>query len=303
MNGGSGWRFHSTEPASVSDSFKSAPPPKPLSYTPAPCLSLADTRLPFLPSVRLRHPSLAPSTRRKFLVFGANIGTFRRAAGPHGDGAMTDPAALTGRHVRLEPVTPAHREEMRAALDCDADNWAIQIVSAQGPNFEGYWAAMLATPGRLAYAVRVVDPASPQCGRLAGTSSLLFVDGLVLDGRDFRARDLDGAPLPGHRTVEIGSTWFRPEFRGQAVNPEVKLLMLGEAFRAGAERVALRVDARNARSQAAIAKLGAVREGVMRRSFITWTGHKRDTVVYSIVAEEWLEVRARLEARVAGHSS
>lgn len=185
------------------------------------------------------------------------------------------PRILSGRHVRLEPVTAADHDAMRAALDCDAENWAIQLVSAQGAHWPDYWDAMLHAPGRIAFAVRGVAS-----GALAGTSSFLFVD----------AR---------HRTLEIGSTWFRPEYRGGATNPEAKLLMLDAAFSAGAERVALRIDARNLRSQAAVAKLGAVREGVIRRHFITWTGHARDTAVFSIIAEEWPAVRARLEARLA----
>jgi RimJ/RimL family protein N-acetyltransferase len=103
---------------------------------------------------------------------------------------------------------------------------------------------------------------------------------------------------PQHRTVEIGYTWFRPEYRGTAINPETKLLMLAEAFRAGARRVQFSVSAVNTRSQAAVLKLGAKREGLLRNHRITWTGQRRDTVLFSIVAEEWDEVRERLRARL-----
>ena len=181
---------------------------------------------------------------------------------------------LEGRHVRLEPASDSLREEMRAALDCDPDNWAIQSVNARGADFDGYWQAMVATPGRIAFAVR--DLAS---GRLAGTSSLFDIS-------------------PQHRSLEVGYTWFRPEFRGRMVNPEAKLLMLSHAFDAGALRVQFSVDARNARSQAAVAKLGAVREGVIRRHRVTWTGHKRDTALFSIIETEWPAVRAGLLARL-----
>jgi N-acetyltransferase len=76
--------------------------------------------------------------------------------------------------------------------------------------------------------------------------------------------------------------------------------MLGHAFAAGAARVQFRVDTRNLRSQAAVAKLGAFREGVLRRDRLTWTGYLRDTVFFSILSSEWPAVKSRLEARLAG---
>ena len=88
-------------------------------------------------------------------------------------------------------------------------------------------------------------------------------------------------------TVEIGNTYYRPKFRGTGFNRRVKAMMLGRAFDSGIRRVEFRVDRRNARSQAAMAKLGAVREGVMRADRITWTGHVRDTVLFAILKDEW----------------
>jgi RimJ/RimL family protein N-acetyltransferase len=102
-----------------------------------------------------------------------------------------------------------------------------------------------------------------------------------------------------HRGVEIGGTFIHPDVRGSAVNAEMKLLMIDHAFVSGAIRVQLRVDARNERSQAAVAKLGATREGVLRRDMVTWTGHMRDTVVFSILSDEWPPLKRRLEERVA----
>jgi RimJ/RimL family protein N-acetyltransferase len=188
---------------------------------------------------------------------------------------IIEPRTLEGKHVRLEPVNEAHREAMRAALDCDPDNWSIQSVSAMGEHFDGYWQMMTETPRRITFAA--YDKAS---GRLAGTSSLFDID-------------------PQHRTLEIGYTWFRPEYRGTAINPEAKLLMLSEAFDAGALRVQFSVSAVNARSQAAVLKLGAKKEGVIRNHRITWNGSKRDTALFSIIAEEWDEVRERLRSRLA----
>jgi RimJ/RimL family protein N-acetyltransferase len=84
-----------------------------------------------------------------------------------------------------------------------------------------------------------------------------------------------------HGGVEIGATLLRPDVRAGLVNPESKILMLGHAFDSGAARVQFKVGSRNERSQAAVAKLGAVKEGVLRRDMRTWTGHQRDTVVFS----------------------
>jgi len=87
--------------------------------------------------------------------------------------------------------------------------------------------------------------------------------------------------------LEIGSTYYVPDMRGTGFNRRVKDLMLRRAFDCGFRRIEFRVDARNARSQAAMTKLGAVREGVLRADRITWTGHVRDTVLFSILANEW----------------
>ncbi len=87
--------------------------------------------------------------------------------------------------------------------------------------------------------------------------------------------------------------------RGTAVNPEAKLLMLAHAFASGAHCVQLKVDAMNARSRAAVLKLGAKQDGILRGDRVTWTGRIRDTVMFSILEDEWPDVRAQLEARVA----
>jgi len=102
-----------------------------------------------------------------------------------------------------------------------------------------------------------------------------------------------------HGGVEIGATFLRSDVRASFVNPKAKKLMLRHAFNAGAVRVQFTVDVRNERSQGAVAKLGAVREGVLRRDTRTWTGHMRDTVVFSILDSEWPTVKLRLEQRLA----
>ena len=121
---------------------------------------------------------------------------------------------------------------------------------------------------------------------------------------------LDGEPVgvscfldvrPAHRGLEIGSTWIAKGHQGTSVNPAAKLLLIRHAFEdLGYERVQLKCDGRNFHSQRAIAKLGAIREGVLRRHMILPDGFIRDTVMFSIVAEEWPAVKAGLESRLTG---
>ncbi len=182
---------------------------------------------------------------------------------------------LRGKGVVLEPVEERHQDELRQLLNRDEEGWDILPRSALGESFPAYWRTMTATPGRRAYAVRQLGT-----GELVGTSSYIDID-------------------PANATLEIGATWFRPEQRGTVANPETKLLMLGHAFGAQAERVQFKVDSRNARSLGALAKLGAIEEGVIRKHMVTWTGFRRDSVLLSILAEEWPSVRGQLLKRVA----
>jgi RimJ/RimL family protein N-acetyltransferase len=187
-------------------------------------------------------------------------------------------AVLTGSWVQLEPLGDQHREALRAAAD-DERSWAHTLVVARGPEFDRWFDDALAHRSagvQFPFAVR----------RLA--------DHAVVGSTSY----LD--PVPRHRRVEIGSTWYTPEVWGTHVNPECKLLLLAHAFDVlGMNRVTLCTDARNARSQAAIEKLGAVKEGVMRSHMVTQGGRVRDSVLYSIVIDEWPEVKARLAGRLA----
>jgi len=108
-------------------------------------------------------------------------------------------------------------------------------------------------------------------------------------------------PDPPNRAVEIGGTYYQPDARGGPVNPECKRLMMAHAFDSGANRVGFRVDVLNARSRAAVLKLGAVQEGIIRADRVTWTGRVRDTVIFSVMAVEWPAVRDRLDARLVGY--
>jgi RimJ/RimL family protein N-acetyltransferase len=103
------------------------------------------------------------------------------------------------------------------------------------------------------------------------------------------------------RGLEIGGTWVGRPWQRTGINTEAKYLLLCHAFEdLGAVRVQLKTDRRNRQSQAAIERLGAVREGVLRRHMIVRDGHVRDTVMYSILDHEWPAVKARLEALLAG---
>jgi len=180
--------------------------------------------------------------------------------------------------VRLEPLTPALTDEMRAALDCDAPSWDIMVGAAYGPHFDGWWASAIsamASGSRVAWAVRRKSD-----GALVGTTSLYEIK-------------------PEHRRCEIGSTFYRPEARGGAINPACKRLLLAHAFAAGAIRVEIITDGVNAASQAAIRKLGARDEGILRKHKITWTGRIRDTAQFAILDEDWPAVREGLDARLA----
>jgi len=184
---------------------------------------------------------------------------------------------LQGRFVRLEPYAAALKEELRTALDCDAEGWSLVSSSGQGEHFDGWWANGLANMAAGQWISFVVRRLSDD--RVVGCSSYINI-------------------RPEHRGLEIGATFLHPDVRAGLVNPEAKRLMLAHAFDAGALRVELLTDMRNRRSQAAIAKLGAVREGVLRRHKITWTGHIRDTVMFAITDLDWPGVRDRLDARL-----
>ena len=189
------------------------------------------------------------------------------------------PVVLENRWVRLEPYGPGLKGELAEALNVDPDVWALMVSSGHGPRFDAWWHAAVAQTeagSRVAYAVR-----RPADGAIVGTTSLY----------DIR---------PEHRRCELGATFYRPDARGGAINPACKRLLLGHAFDAGAVRVEILTDALNLRSRAAIEKLGAPFEGLLRSHKITWTGRVRDTALYAIVAEDWPDVRARLDARLAG---
>ena len=169
-------------------------------------------------------------------------------------------AVLDADELRLEPLEERHREALREACAEDPAIWQIYAISYAPAQFDASFEALLANPARLPFAV-LVD------GELAGMTS--WIDAHVQ-----------------RRSAEIGNTYIRPRFRGGAVNAAMKKLLFAHGFACGLKRIQLCVDIRNERSQAACRKIGATFEGVLRNHMITWTGHDRDTAVFSVVERD-----------------
>ncbi|MER7248788.1 GNAT family protein [Kribbella sp. NPDC000426] len=189
-----------------------------------------------------------------------------------------DGRPLVGDVVRLDRMQASDIDALYAAI---ANEQVYAGGFAGGPaampksadEMRAKW--MPAAAKRFAYVVRMVAD-----GTVVGTSSLADVD-LV------------------NERIHLGYTGYAPAVWGTAVNPAAKLLLLEHAFETcGFGRVKIQTGSKNTRSQAAIAKLGATREGVLRRHMLMADGSFRDTVVFSILADEWPDVRKRLEARI-----
>lgn len=163
-------------------------------------------------------------------------------------------------NLLLTPLEEAHREDLRAVCAEDPDIWRIYASNFGPPDFDRNFAALLASPGRLASAILLDDT-------LVGMSAYLRLD------------------LPGD-TLEIGNSYISPSTRGTGLNRRMKALMIEHAFSCGFRRIEFRVDARNARSQAAVLKLGAHREGLLRAERVIWTGHVRDTVLFGLLESD-----------------
>jgi RimJ/RimL family protein N-acetyltransferase len=192
--------------------------------------------------------------------------------------ASLGPITLMGKHIRLEPMRAAHASALLDAggaaeiwewmpgrpLDAATmEGWLDKAIKAESLGREYPFAVMLVPSGRLVGSTRYLDVQEDD------------------------------------RTVEIGWTWYAPDTWGGVVNPEAKYLLLRHAFEDwGAIRVALKTDIRNLHSQAAIKKLGAKYEGLLRNQRIRPDGSYRDTVVFSITNREWPAVKSRLEQRI-----
>jgi RimJ/RimL family protein N-acetyltransferase len=170
-------------------------------------------------------------------------------------------APMAGDGCRAQLFTDEHHEALKAACAEDRDIWPIYANNFGPDGFDDSIAIYRSSPRNRTFVLFDGD-------ELAGMTSYLGID-------------------EPRQVLEIGGTYYRPHLRGSGFNRRVKDMMLDRAFDCGIRRVEFRVDIRNGRSQAAMKKLGAVREGVLRGDRITWTGHVRDTVLFSILKDEW----------------
>ena len=168
---------------------------------------------------------------------------------------------MIGDGCGAQPFDEKYRDVLREACAEDREIWSIYSMNFGPEEFDRTIDALVARPNTLVFVLFEGD-------ELAGMSSYLGID-------------------EGRQALEIGGTYYRPKFRGTGFNRRVKDMMLQRAFDSGIRRVEFRVDIRNARSQAAMRKLGAVREGVLRADRVTWTGHVRDTVLFAILKDEY----------------
>lgn len=175
-------------------------------------------------------------------------------------------APIVAPGLHLAQLHEGHREALRAICPVDDPVWDIYPSHLAGADFDATFDAILATADRHSFFV-LAD------GQPAGMSGYLHVS-LADNG------------------LELGGTYMTPAVRGTGLNGRIKPLLIDRALDCGFTRIEFRVDARNIRSQKAVEKLGAVREGVVWKQRITWTGHVRDTVIYSILADEWRDRQA-----------
>jgi N-acetyltransferase len=186
------------------------------------------------------------------------------------------PIVLTGKVVRLEPLSEIHADAL-AEAGRDAHIWTVMRYG------------VCDTPEKMSFLVEYL------LSLQAKGTDLPFAVIHLESGRAIgmtRYMDIQ----PANRALEIGGTWYAPAYQRTAVNSECKYLLLSHAFEAQkVVRVQFKADLRNERSLRAIERIGAVREGVLRNHMILPDGTVRSSVYYSILAEEWPLVKQRLE--------
>ena len=185
--------------------------------------------------------------------------------------AFVEPVMLESRNVRLLPLSLAHEEGIRAAAS-DGDLWKLRVTSVPEPHeSKAYIKTALQTDNRFAFAVT-----DATTGEVLGSTSYHDI-------------------LPAVKRVEIGYTWYAASCQRTHVNSTCKLLLLTHAFETlGCNVVGWRTDNFNFASQAAVERLGAQKDGVIRGHAIRRDGTIRDTVMYSMRAGEWPEAKAQL---------
>jgi len=183
---------------------------------------------------------------------------------------------LTNGRVRLEPFAEHHRAPLAALAGADPALFRHMPFPVAERGYSAWFDLLRADQA----AGRSIPHAIFADGAVVGQSCYLNL-------------------RPGDAGVEIGSTWYAAAAQGTFVNPAAKLLLIGNAFGAGAERVELKTDALNTRSRAAMLKMGAQFEGIHRKHMRRADGSLRDTAWFSVIRDEWPAVKAGLEARIA----
>ena len=194
--------------------------------------------------------------------------------------------ALRGAYIYLEPATEAHRELLRP-LAKDERLWeftkTLLITDTYDTQFDDYYNIALATT--------------------VNENGQAFVIRQTKDNRILGMTRVHNVVLKD-RGCEIGHTWYVPDVWGQVHNKECKLLLLTHLIeRLGFARVAFRVAHQNVRSQKAVEKIGGVREGELRKATIRNDGTWRNTVIFSIIDDEWPEKKQKLQELIAGHQT
>jgi RimJ/RimL family protein N-acetyltransferase len=189
------------------------------------------------------------------------------------------PVVLEGRHVRLEPLAIRHLPDLTAVgVDPDLWRWSLDPV-CDAEDLRRYVEQALAERDRGDSLPFAIVPRTS--GHAVGSTRY-------------------GSLAPEHRRLEIGWTWIARPWQRTAINTEAKWLLLHHAFeRLDCSRVEFKTDALNERSRTALLRIGAREEGTFRAHMITSEGRIRDSVYFSIIAEEWPAVRAALEERLA----
>jgi RimJ/RimL family protein N-acetyltransferase len=194
-----------------------------------------------------------------------------------------EPVVLEGRGIRLEPLSAEHEAPLLAAA-ADGRLWELWFTSIPDPG------------GMRAYIQEAL--AGQRDGHMLPWAVRDVSSGVIVGST--RYHDV----VPEIDRVEIGYTWYAQRWQRTGVNTTCKLLLLTHAFETlGCKVVGLRTDGFNIRSQRAIEALGARKDGVIRHSKIRKDGTVRDTVMYSILAGEWFDVRRHLELRLDRHAS
>ena len=194
---------------------------------------------------------------------------------------LIEPVVLEGRHAMLEPLTAAHEEDLRAAA-ADGELWKLWYTSVPSPDQTRAWIETALDQrerlGAMPFVVRRVRDGVP--GPVVGSTRMFNVD-------------------EANRRLEIGHTWYSASAQRSAVNTECKLLLLAHAFeQLRCIAVEFRTHWMNHQSRAAIARLGAKQDGVLRNHQVMPDGSLRDTVVFSIIASEWPTVKRHLHYRL-----